>query len=49
MSANYACFGIPGGVAIGDNKVITEIGSIATIKPLYTSKLICVWQMWQYD
>ena len=35
------------GVAIGDNKVAIETGVVATIKLLYTSKLVCVWQMWQ--
>ena len=34
-------------VAIGGNKVAIEIGAIAIIKILYTSKLVCVWQMWQ--
>lgn len=34
-------------VAIGDNKVAIETGVVATIKLLYTSKLVCVWQMWQ--
>lgn len=34
-------------VAIGGNKVAIEIGAIAIIKLLYTSKLVCVWQMWQ--
>ena len=24
-----------------------EVQSIATIKPLYASKLACAWQMWQ--
>ena len=33
-------------VAIGGNKVATEIGAIAIIKLLYTNKLVCVWQMW---
>ena len=33
-------------VAIGGNKVAIEIGAIAIIKLLYTSKLVCVWQMW---
>ena len=34
------------GVAIGGNKVTIKIGVIATIKLLYASKLVCVWQMW---
>lgn len=34
-------------VAIGGNKVAIEIGAIAIIKLLYTSKLVYVWQMWQ--
>ena len=34
-------------VAISGNKVAIEIGAIAIIKLLYTSKLVCVWQMWQ--
>lgn len=34
-------------VAIGGNKVTIEIVVIAIIKLLYTSKLVCVWQMWQ--
>lgn len=33
-------------VAIGGNKVAIETGVIAIIKLLYTSKLVCVWQMW---
>ena len=34
-------------VAIGGNKVAIEIGAIAIIKLLYTSKLVYMWQMWQ--
>ena len=33
---------MPLGVAIGGNKVTIEIGTTVTIKPLYTSELICV-------
>ena len=33
-------------VAIGGNKVATEIGAIVIIKLLYTNKLVYAWQMW---